>query len=1000
MANDSNIIIKITSEADLTDAQLQLKDLQDESKRLQKEMQDLSRIEKEDADSIKQLNLSVENQNKALKQNEQYYRDLKKAKQEEINANEKSIQSLKKSVSSYNALDGATNKTMMRIRELREALMAMEMAGDTSSQAFIDMSVEAAKLQDQMGDTSAQIRILASDTKEIDAMIDVAGGLTGVFTTATSAVALFTDENEALQKAFLKVQAAMSVLNGIQQVANTLNKDSAANVVLRTTLTKLFSKAKKEETVAETTNTTATVANTAATNAGTAATTAATTATKGFAKALMQNPVMLVVAALALLVGGLMAAYEWFKEGAKEAREYEKALKALETSNAKLAIAMSGIEKERTDALNAITKAEREYEKEANKTNASEEARLKKSIEFAKEREKATIDSLNKELKATQDNAEGKYNARLTAEKRLIKEFGSLEKALSARNLTEEQQGMLDGYKAAVQDVNDLLQRQSNLYKELATADQERLQLEEDLKNKIIERKKEERDMRISLMKEGSKKEIAEVNARYDDEEKAIIQKYGRNTTLLKGLETQRQEEINAIRDKYTDEFLQLEDEYKVLIAEISQMENPFDRSMDIASVRAKATAEINAIQREIEKLEAEGGENSVEKIRNLNAQIKKIETQTANDVKQIEQDEFESTKNIQNLELQAQINKNERALDSEKMTANERKRLIQETGNMQLQQIQNEMDANQRAYDQGLIDEETYLKRKTDLEKEYADQQVENDRRLQEEKQKATAQNLAYAQMALQTLGQISDEIFGAIQDKISAEMEALDEMYTTDAEEAKENAKKKYISEKELEDKKKALKIKEAKWQKAQAVMNATLNAAMAIISSLAQSPVAIGPVPNPIGIASLALATTLGAVQIATALATPLPQYAKGRKGGKGEYALVGERGPEVMYIPQGASIIPNNKLERPDTWGDYGVPKANLPQLNTISPEQLALTMVGFGAIDYNRLGKAVADNIHIPAQNAVSVNIDRSGISVTKQGETHTYLNKKYSGQWN
>lgn len=995
MANDGNIIIKITSEADLSEAQLQMKDLQEQTKRTQKAMEELSATEREDAESIKKLKLSLAEQNKALEENERYYRELRKEKQQEINQNEKSIQSLKKGINTYNALNGASSKMMMRIRELREALMQMELAGDTSSQAFIDMSVEAAKLQDQMGDTSAQIRILASDTKEIDAMIDVAGGLTGVFTTATSAVALFTDENEALQKAFLKVQAAMSVLNGIQQVANTLNKDSAANVVLRTALTKLFSKAKQEETVAETTNTTATVANTAATNAGTTATTAATTATKGFTKALLSNPVMLVVAALALLVGGLMAAYEWFKEGAKEAREYEKALKDLETSNAKLAIAMSGIEKERTDALNAITKAEHEYEKEANKNNDSEEARLKKSIEFAKEREKATIDSLNKELKATQDNATDIYNTRSKAEKRLIKEFGSLAKAMSARDLTEEQQEMLDGYKDAVQGVNDLLQRQSNIYKELATVDSERLKLEEDLKNKIIERKKEERDMKIALMKDGSKKEIAEINARYDDEAKAIKEKYGNNTTLIKGLEEQRQKEIQAVRDKSTNEFLKLEDEYNVLLAEIASAENPFNKTLDIVEVKAKATASINEIKRQIEDLQAIGGDNSAESIRNLNAEIKRIEKETNRNVLKLEHEKFEETKNIANLELQQEINKNNSILQNEKTKTSERKRLIQETSNMVLQQISNEMSVNDNAYQQGLISYETYLQNKVALENKYNTEIANTQKELQAQEQQAISKKMQYAQMALQTLGQIADEIFGAIQDKISREMEALDEMYTTDAEEAKNNANKKYISEKELENKKLELKRKAAAAEKAQAIFSIGLNTAMAIMQAIAQ----FGPPPSPMGIAGISMASALGAVQLAVALSKPLPQYAKGRKGGAGEYALVGEKGPELMYIPQGASIVPNNKLDRPDTWGEYGIPKLQVPEMPNID-KQIAMQMVLGTMIDYNRLGKAVADNIKIPQQNAVSVNIDKNGISVTSKSETHTYLNKKYSAQWN
>lgn len=44
--DDSNIIIKITSETDLSDAQLQIKELQDVSKRLQTQMENLSSVEK------------------------------------------------------------------------------------------------------------------------------------------------------------------------------------------------------------------------------------------------------------------------------------------------------------------------------------------------------------------------------------------------------------------------------------------------------------------------------------------------------------------------------------------------------------------------------------------------------------------------------------------------------------------------------------------------------------------------------------------------------------------------------------------------------------------------------------------------------------------------------------------------------------------------------------------------------------------------------------------
>jgi hypothetical protein len=66
-------------------------------------------------------------------------------------------------------------------------------------------------------------------------------------------------------------------------------------------------------------------------------------------------------------------------------------------------------------------------------------------------------------------------------------------------------------------------------------------------------------------------------------------------------------------------------------------------------------------------------------------------------------------------------------------------------------------------------------------------------------------------------------------------------------------------------------ALAKKQFKFQKALQLGAATIDAAKAVTSSLASAPVAIGPVPNPAGIASLALATTTGVASIAKIAAT---------------------------------------------------------------------------------------------------------------------------------
>ena len=75
-------------------------------------------------------------------------------------------------------------------------------------------------------------------------------------------------------------------------------------------------------------------------------------------------------------------------------------------------------------------------------------------------------------------------------------------------------------------------------------------------------------------------------------------------------------------------------------------------------------------------------------------------------------------------------------------------------------------------------------------------------------------------------------------------------------------------------------ALAKKQFKVNKALQLSMAVMDGYKAVTASLAQSPVAIGPVPNPVGIASLAFAATTSALNIAKILAT---QYESTSTGG---------------------------------------------------------------------------------------------------------------------
>jgi len=119
-----------------------------------------------------------------------------------------------------------TTSAKQRLRELQKTLIDMSLAGQEGTKAFKEMEQEAGKLKDQIGDTGQRIKNLASDTKNIDTFVSAVQGITAGFQIAQGAAALFGDENKDLQESLLKVQGAMALATGVQQVANLLNKDS------------------------------------------------------------------------------------------------------------------------------------------------------------------------------------------------------------------------------------------------------------------------------------------------------------------------------------------------------------------------------------------------------------------------------------------------------------------------------------------------------------------------------------------------------------------------------------------------------------------------------------------------------------------------------------------------------------------------------------------------------------------------------------------------------
>lgn len=114
-----------------------------------------------------------------------------------------------------------------RLRELKMELVELEAAGQRQTARYREVQAEVARLTDVWGDAQAQANILANDDAGFAGVMSGLTGLTGGFSAVAGMAGLFGEESENLQQIMLKTQSIMAVTNGLMQVSQALNKDSA-----------------------------------------------------------------------------------------------------------------------------------------------------------------------------------------------------------------------------------------------------------------------------------------------------------------------------------------------------------------------------------------------------------------------------------------------------------------------------------------------------------------------------------------------------------------------------------------------------------------------------------------------------------------------------------------------------------------------------------------------------------------------------------------------------
>ena len=154
---------------------------------------------------------------------------------DELNAAKKALEEEKGALAGLQAEQEKTReggkRLSMQLRELQDNMARLRLEGKQDTEEYRKMAQQAALLSDTLADLNTQTKILSHDDANLQGFMSGVSGLAGLFTTATGALSLFASENENLAKIQTRVQSVMAITMGLQQVFNTLNKDSAFRLV-------------------------------------------------------------------------------------------------------------------------------------------------------------------------------------------------------------------------------------------------------------------------------------------------------------------------------------------------------------------------------------------------------------------------------------------------------------------------------------------------------------------------------------------------------------------------------------------------------------------------------------------------------------------------------------------------------------------------------------------------------------------------------------------------
>ena len=432
----------------------------------------------------------------------------------------------------------------------------------------------------------------------------------------------------------------------------------------------------------------------------------------------------------------------------------------------------------------------------------------------------------------------------------------------------------------------------------------------EEIKEIILQYTQEIITERIALTEEGSKEEY-DLTLQYIETEQQL-----RLISIQKGYDKEKKALDDSLKNKTISQ-----EQYDASLLQLEQSRRDKDYYAEQKALKAKQDAQQKYNDAVIESIQKRYAEEQKERDLNLVREITAITESRAKGL--ITEEEYQKQLSDTKIKYavmtaEKEIEMLEKVLQAEALVADKRKEIA------------------------GKLAEA-----KADLAKIIADEELKNMKKTESDDQKSKKKREQIAKQYMRTasrlIGQLNS-LVSAIYDgqiqKIEEEKEESEKAFEKEVEqienleetgaiskeeaEARKRAAEQRSAEKqeELEKKKQELQYKQAVWNKVTSIAQAGIATALAITEAL----------PN---FVLAALVGALGAMEVATIIATPIATYAKGtgKDGHPGGLAIVGDAGkseavvfdnkmwitpdtPTIVDMPKGAVVYPDaEKIPEP-------------------------------------------------------------------------------------